>query len=515
MKFIIFSVLLFVQSLSLASTKNPDLNEGIKLAEQSPSVVENTASWKEFKDHVFAKSTTPTEFQTSFQALILKGDDAPYFRDQIISLFEAYKRAKAISEATGLDVDFREEHGLGDGSTAPSPGRSTATRGRGGSVVSGTHRTAMSRGFSVGASTTAMATDQVSGLLDQIRKLRQDTDLTNAIGRSDRASVMNAANPAIREANLQAFLEQDDLRASYIKVLLDSAAHRGDVLTAINSADHAAFRGALIQSLLANAATRKEVLDALHGAHSGEMINAIHGGAHRGEMIAKLHGEDASRGEVVAHLSTNHAGDMVAKVVADHRPAVIAALVPAHIDDLTPLLGTNEPFRTAMLDRLLIGHRPQVIDALIPTYLDAILATHRDAILESLGMGTLDERIASLRDDVTNRGAIAQAFVDNEAFRNALITRLEAGRFAINATRMLWHDIDAGAPHAAFWASVAAGTPNLIVTNVAFEHLLQKAREGYQNISSLTGQRGKFRSGFATGNLVGKDGSHLGSRQTA
>lgn len=494
MRILVLFLIVFLDAGVLASTSNDRLNVGVGMAKSAViSTGVSELDWESFLTYIRTNPVLPTETEPDLTRLARERKGVDSFKSDIISLFHAWKSAKAIAEATHVDEDFREDHGLYDASATTSPARSgTGGGGAGrGSVVSGTHRsTAFSRGFSVGASTMGVATDQVTGLLDQLRKLKEAADLRNPISAANRASEMNKVTADVREANLQAFFNEDDLRASYIKVLLEDAKHRGEVLAAINNLANADFRTALIGALLRNDTARGQILDALHTTHSGE-------------MIAKLHG-DGTRPAVINHLSTNHPNDMVAKVVSDHRPPVIAALIPEHLAEVinaliptriaafTALLGTNDAFRGAMLEGLVTGHQA--------------------AVLTRLGMGTLPERINNLVTDGPNRATIAQAFVDSLDFRNVLIARLEAGHHAINATRMLWHDIDA-LDHAAFWASVAANTPNLIVTNVAFEHLLAKTRDGYENLGHglVADPRGRFRERFADGNLVGKDGTHIGS----
>ncbi|MBM3610296.1 MAG: hypothetical protein FJX18_02050 [Alphaproteobacteria bacterium] len=477
---ILFLCFLFVQSLAISAT-NPQLDRGLALAKSDILVGEvDEGSWAAFLKYAYENPIPSTETQPAFEKLRAQNRNAAYFKEQIIALFEAWLRAKAIAEATHVDDDFREYHGLPPDSATTSPARSGVGAGSVRSEVGGAGRgsvhrsTALSREFSVGASTMGAATDQVTGLLERLRTLREAADLKNPISAANRASEMNKARGEIREANLKAFLEEDTLRASYIKVLLEDATHRGEVLAAINAPANAGFRTALIDALLRNPAVRAEVLAALHTSHSGEMITKLH--------------EDTTRPALVDHLSTNHPNDMIAKVVESHHLDVIAALIPTHIADFTALLGTNEPFRDAMLDGLLTGHR--------------------DTLLTRLGMGTLDERINNLVVDVPNRQTIAQAFVDSADFRNVLIARLEAGHHAINATRMLWHPIDGADPHAAFWGALGN---DVIVTKVAFDHLLGKTRDGYQAISHLTGQRGNFRDAFEASNQVGKDRTHLGS----
>ncbi len=117
--------------------------------------------------------------------------------------------------------------------------------------------------------------------------------------------------------------------------------------------------------------------------------------------------------------------------------------------------------------------------------------------------------IQALLLDTTHRNEIAQALVDNEAFRKELIGRMEAGHHAIDAGRMDWFDVDTGDNHADFWANAQ----NKITTRAAFDHLLSKTRKGYEAITHFTWQREKFRTAFAAGNRLGLTGRDIGSSQ--
>lgn len=406
------------------------------------------------------------------------------YKKWLVSEFDKWKSNTLLHTEDALDEETRKAFdpaaAYNDSTTLASPPRSF---GRG-SIPSAS--TLSTRAFAASGHSIA----RTEACIAELKTIRNALNLNLPESREGLRDRLEASVTA-QEPTLKELFGSDDLRTSYIKVLLEDGAHRDQVLAAINDPANGAFRTVFIQNLLENPDSRAQILDALHGPHSQEMIDKIHGGDHRQDMVRKLHGDEGSRRDVVADLSANYAGDIVAKVVESHRPAVLDALIPAHTADFVPKL-ENEPFRTNMINGLLAG------------------AAHMGSIVERLDENEVFRGavLARLIANGAHREAIAGRFVEDEPFRTVLIHQLEVDRFAIAATRMLWHTVDGEDPHAAFWGAL---NDNVIVTTTAFNHLLGKTRDGYQAIKHLTGQRENFRWAFERGNRVGKDRSHLGS----
>jgi hypothetical protein len=454
----LFCLLMCLAAITHAAT-NPNFNNALG---QAKSIIESidgvkASDWDEFIVHLHSIG--------QYSALAASKGRQDFFKNKLVELFDHWRSNRAVAEHDGIDEDVRADFRLGslDDSTASGDAESESMGG-GGSVPTGSVTSKMTRRSTLhNVSSPDRGHMRVDAVLKELDKLRRNADLTDSDAAKARAEALGDAEEKVQEANLNALLANEHLRPIYIKVLLSNPEHRAQVISAIvQGTDYADFRTALITALLAHEPTRNIIVDLLHTAHHTQLVNKIHEGGNRAEMIAKLNGDETSRAEVITDLLTNHLVALIDALRGTQLGAMITSILDNHRAELVARIPTNNDFRNDVIARLI--------------------------------------------DDGANRNAIATVFVANDAFRAVLIGLLEAGRYAINITRMLWHEID-GADGVAFLADVTAR----IVTKAAFDHLLAKTRDGYQNITYLTGQRENFRSAFATDNHVGKTGRDLGS----
>jgi hypothetical protein len=490
---------------------NPNFNNALGQAKRKVESIDGVkvGDWDDFIAHLHSTG--------QYAVLLGAKGRQDFFKDKLVELFDHWRSNKAVADHEGLDDDVREEFRSESDGTASGDAESEPVGGGTGSVGGGTTRTSQTKRTLHSVASPARGYTRTDVLLKELDKLRHEADLTHDDAVKTRAAALGDADENIRESNLRAFIANDHLRASYIKVLLSEPTHRDQVVHAIvEGADHDDFRTALIDELLRNDGTRGMIVDRLHGAHHTQLVNKIHEGGNRAEMITKLNGHEASRPEVISDLLTNHLNSIIDAILPTQREAIITKLLSdaTNRDAIAQAFVDNDDFRAVLIRLLGVGHSDALIDTLRATQLEAmitsLLGNHMGNLVARISTNN-DFRnavIASLLDDVTNRNAIATLFVGNDAFRAALISLLETGHYAINITRMVWHAIDGD--QTSFWTGMSQ-----IVTKAAFDHLLAKTAEGYQNISRATLQRGNFRSAFATDNQVGKTGRDLGSSEHA
>ena len=227
----------------------------------------------------------------------------------------------AAAPATPPGKGLREEDDWGDDDDPFSPERSVGTSAASTTIKLKTVAQSPERMFT-----------RTNTLIRELSRPREELPLTTEAGREATANRFNESSTADREAALKALLEKhQEVRHSYIKVLLGNIAHRADI------------RKALIGHLLSEGDSRATIIKTLHDRYRKEVFDKSHHADHRRPAAD--------------HLRDAHAGTMVASIMKNEgaRNAMIAAII-ANAEARGATIGSLEQGRYAVNSGRLLAH---------------------------------------------------------------------------------------------------------------------------------------------------------------